>query len=553
MSRNPQQLGFPRLKIRIEGEDGLVPEQRLELEQLQGEINRFYLGVRQQIDLTGQPGHKQFKALPGGGQLRYSLNEGQETLDVRLSPKKGAQEEEKKKPPKEPWDFLVIDLSNPVWSSGYPDSPTTRASRMTVGAKLVTPAPTTEVSARDNQSFNSATQQSSTTDPILMFAGAAAAHEIGSVDVVTPDTQVSSLLVDIRKFKGEPIIEIDLYGTLSPVSFSKGMVAIVTRYVTVEGGVHVPRTRMLYVGGAATRTYVTNNFPAIDAAVDYYDTTSPMNNLIPYPDTRGSVSEATLLDPTKFSPDSETWLHNNIDIPALWYETMTAGWTDVIAPYGPWASGYWSDEDYAAWQAMLDSLYNPPAGGDVFPNELSFLGNRSITVQGNPFWWEDGSGTGTPPSSTWYWGIGDVGTPPPNNYGYSSGSFFQPFRFAQARNTYIYAPSNGPTPSAANSTGALTASAFRGFSVGGLGSADFQWSRHKPSALKTIYDAIGSTVWAFGRWELTGSYPTRPTLGPLAASVPLSKTNVPANPGGGAYLGRITFTQDGGSFSFKPA
>lgn len=111
MSKKGQQFGSPPCKIRIEGEDGFKPEQQVILELLQGEISRFYAGCVQQRQLSGQSGHKQIKALPDGRQLRYTYNGGQETIDVRLSPKSHPKATQAESPEKPTHDFvLAIDV-----------------------------------------------------------------------------------------------------------------------------------------------------------------------------------------------------------------------------------------------------------------------------------------------------------------------------------------------------------------------------------------------------------------------------------------------------------
>lgn len=89
MSKRPQEFGHPPLKIRVEGEEGFKPAQRKRLEELSGEIARFHAGCLQQQQLSGQPSYKKIKSLPDGSQFRYYYNNGQETLDVRMSPKVG--------------------------------------------------------------------------------------------------------------------------------------------------------------------------------------------------------------------------------------------------------------------------------------------------------------------------------------------------------------------------------------------------------------------------------------------------------------------------------
>lgn len=111
MSKKGQQFGSPPCKIRIEGEDGFKPEQQVILELLQGEISRFYAGCVQQQQLSEQPGYKQIKALANGVQLRYAYNGGQETIDVRLSPKDQPESRTSQPPEKPTHDFvLAIDV-----------------------------------------------------------------------------------------------------------------------------------------------------------------------------------------------------------------------------------------------------------------------------------------------------------------------------------------------------------------------------------------------------------------------------------------------------------
>jgi len=550
VSRNHQQLGSPRLKVRIEGEDGLSPEQRLQIEQrYQGEIDKFYLGCRQQVDMTGQPGYKQMKALPDGAQLRYSFNHGQETMDIRVSPKERPAEEEPKKPEKEPWDFLLIDVDIPIFTTGYVSSPATRVARAQMAARVHTPASTT-ILAVDNQGFGSTGMQSPGTKPVLMYAGAPVSTQIGA-DATDVDTQVSSLLVDIRGYRSDPVIEIDIYGSLAPIGFSKGIVAIVTRYIELMGGVtRTPVTRLCYTGGASTLDYVTAYFPDIDAQIDVYEAASGslMHNLVPYNYGLG-VAEAILMDPANFTPTSTTWVGDNIDIfgKNLWYETFVSQWADLVAPYS-WADGAWtSGEDFPYFEGLMASISGPASGARNFSAPLDFLGRSMITAQGDAFWYQKTSGVD-------YYGVGDPGTPPPNNYSTPSGSAFAVlFDFVQVWNSYIYKPTSGSAPATVTASATMSAVAFKGFEVNADTTSLFRWSKRFGAQLKALYDAIGSTVWKFGRWELADKYPTRIAGRNVASAITVTQAQDLANPGNGVYLGRVTFVQEGAAFSFKPA
>lgn len=209
MSRNSQQLGSPRLKIRIEGEDGLKPEQRKLIEErYQGEINKFYLGIRQQLDLSQQPGYKQFKALPDGGQLRYSYNHGQETMDIRLSPKalqEVTREEERKTPLP---DYCVVDLV-------IPDSTAVKGDFI---AKVVKPAAIAGRQETDSIHWTDDSETIKAANPADARLIVQYARDVPSDYNSSITNRVSSLLFDLR---GDPNtrVEVDLYGKVTPNTF----------------------------------------------------------------------------------------------------------------------------------------------------------------------------------------------------------------------------------------------------------------------------------------------------------------------------------------------
>jgi len=86
VSKRQQALGAIPLKVRFEGVDGDSPQARMLYEQMQGELGQFYHAARQAVDIPEAPGGARIKQLAGGGQLRYTNNQGLESLDVRLTP-----------------------------------------------------------------------------------------------------------------------------------------------------------------------------------------------------------------------------------------------------------------------------------------------------------------------------------------------------------------------------------------------------------------------------------------------------------------------------------
>jgi len=543
VSKGFQLFGYPRVKIRFEGEDGLIPEQRLQFENMQGIITRFYERCSQQRQLAEQPGMRTQQSLPGGGQLRYTHNHGQETVDVRLSPKKAAPEETTKSPPKEPWDFLLLDLSNPIWTTGYLSEPTDRASKMTVAVQLVTPNNPAEV-AVDIQALSDPEQHSPS--GAILFPGLTSGQEIGD-ETVVPDTQVASALLDLRPYSSLPVIEFDLFAKLTPAAFKKSIRAIIARHTQLDefGAERIGYTHMRYLDTAAL-THVQDNFPSMYAQVDASEQVSGsgLNSLIPDPYTTSSATDEILSDSANFVPTNLEWIEANRDIfdKHLWWENFIALWV-------PGEEGGGGDEwnpvnAWSAWQSIMDGVPAPAAGSVNFTGALDFLGASAITQKGAPFWFQANPDVD-------YFGLADPGSPPVDNYG--GGSFLVGYSFAQVFNTYIYIPSLDTAPEEAESVGELRAAAFRGFSVGGDSPGDFRWAQYKPEGISAIYEAIGVTPWVFRRWELESKYPEHIDLGLLSDNVPLTANEVPENPGEGEFLGRITFTQEGGVITFRPA
>lgn len=515
----------------------------------QAVINKFYLKAAQAhaqgiVDISAA--HMELPGL----KLRYSNQQGVEIVHVEVTatvakPKGGAEEVGA-------WDFLLVDIDIPIWSDGYADKPYERAARGTFAAQMVAPPP--NGSALDQQLFDSAFQQSLGDDPQLMFAGAARGEEIGS-ETTVPDVQRSSLLVDIRPYRTLRVIELDIYGRLTPLGIGREIRAVITRYVDTGAG-GAPVAERFYTGGLATLDYITEHFPDLDAGVttDTVATSGQIDAaLIPSPYSRATLPDSVLRDAATFGPTTASWIDDNLNltgIARLWGANMPAQWADVAPPFS-WAGGAWtSGWDFAWWQGQLDTLTAPP-DGDVRVSPHSQLGIGAITQRGEPFWYYDAFGGGAAD----FWDTGDPGTPPPNVTGVpdSGSSYAEIFVLGQVWNTYIFLPVTVSAPATVSSDATLRASAFKGFGLDG-GPAVFKWSRRRPE-INDLLDYLNLTEWSFGQWETEDMYPERLEIGPLngAEAVTVTQQLVAENPGSGQYLGRLTFFQDVGAFAWRPA
>lgn len=111
MSRPPLPGETPT-KVVFQGVNPGSPLARLLYQTYQGEIGQFHSKARQARLIGDQPGGHMHKALPGGGQLRYSYNNGQEVLTVKLEPRviERLVEEFREKIPERADPTLAIDI-----------------------------------------------------------------------------------------------------------------------------------------------------------------------------------------------------------------------------------------------------------------------------------------------------------------------------------------------------------------------------------------------------------------------------------------------------------
>jgi len=538
-------------------------------ERNQGVINKFYLKAAQQhalgiVDVTAMQ-----MQVPGM-KLRYSNNQGVEAVFVEVSDTVTKQEGGEEKKGWE-WDFLLVDIEVPVWSTGYAEKPTERASRLFTAARMVTPGasdPEDIPQALDQQLFDSDLQQSAGDEPMLQFGGASRAEQIGTT-TDEEDKQVSSLLVDIRPYHTLPVIELDIYARLDPYGIGKEMAAVLVR--SVRSG--VGDTRCFYIGSMLT--YIATNYPALSSQITSNQAMSPPSNLdtlMPYPYDRTNVPEEVLLDNSAFSPPIATtalhspgaeWIKNNADIfvQHLWGATNSGQWSNVgfSSPYS-WAVGSWtSGADMPAWKATFDGI-SGSASGETLPLPFNVPGIGAVTQRGDPFWYYDGDNL---PAEDWfadYGGAGELSSgAPPNVTGTpDTGSVYaEIFGWGQVYNTYVYRLTATTAPDFVQTEATVKASAFRGFGFEGTG-AVWKWSKHRADSFSDLWESLGGQALQYAQWEIEDKYPDRFETGPLVPNdaVPelvITNETVPENPGSGQYLGRLTFFQEQGAFAFKPA
>jgi hypothetical protein len=196
------------LSIRFDGVDQGSAKARALAEKHIGEINQFYLGARQQRDLSGNDQFGVNKQLPDGGSLHYRYNNGLETMDVRLAEK----EPETFESPDEPQakerklpDFCVVDLV-------IPSSAEMRFDFIAVCVKPDGFAGTWET---DSIHWT----DSSEVLPLPYKPPFRYARSLPADYVSTIGNRVSSLAFDLRR--GGPRAEyiVDIYGKVTPDNF----------------------------------------------------------------------------------------------------------------------------------------------------------------------------------------------------------------------------------------------------------------------------------------------------------------------------------------------
>lgn len=547
------------------------------MERLGAFIAKFRAGCVQQQQLSGQPGYKKNITMPDGGQLRYSYNDGQETMDIRLSPKESSSEETKEeKTESSAWDWLVVDLEIPVKdTSGTP----MMLYHLQAAARFYNPAladildggdppepifggASLQRFAVDDQGVGVGQQEPVTADaqanPRLMWAGAPRAQQLAAPEVESGENLFKcSLLVDIRSQAQLPIIEFDLWAQLSPTKLTKNLKGIIVRtpdvmpdLTTWFGVAELHRTE------AGILDYIATVDSSLAAGVTdevFHSVTSDLNRWIPYPYTVTNFPDNIATDNSQYVMSGLTWLNNNRsgsrEIYGNQFSTL-------------WRDGFWDGDTWSEFEAALDEIA-PAAGTINFPSPISELGVNITTQYGGRFWCPVGS----PP--VFIWGFGDPGTPPPADLVFNAGSggavesvFFE---FFNVWNTYVFKPqlSSVSTSTTVTTDCAIKAVALKGQVLDpapeGPGDSQLMWTERDCVLATAVMGAVssGSTAnWRYGQWEQKGKYPSRWNMSVIkgAEAVPVDNQDGTAQThamiDNMKYLGRVKFDQTGGGASF---
>lgn len=120
MSRSlPPEFGETPTRIVFEGVEPGSAAAQLLYRQLQGQISRFQFKARQARTISEQPGAHMHQALPGGGMLRYTYNDGIETVYVRAEPARPVVVQPQPAPPRPDRHDPVLAIDLLFYAQGY--------------------------------------------------------------------------------------------------------------------------------------------------------------------------------------------------------------------------------------------------------------------------------------------------------------------------------------------------------------------------------------------------------------------------------------------------
>lgn len=587
MSRKDQASGQAPVKITMSGVEPGSPLARAIYDRIGGEVNHFYSAARQQVDIPGASGLGQQKGLADGSRLRYTYNNGLETLDISVSPKTKAEAEEQvKKSERTAWDWLVIDLEIPVKDTSAPP----RLFKLTSAARFYRPAladiaagdPPTPIFggaslerfAVDEQGANSGQQEPVNADeqanPRLMWAIAPRAEQLAAPEVETDNNLFKcSLLVDIRPNFWVDQIEVDIWAQLDVWEVSKDLKGIIVRSPDID-------PTLTYWFGDATLHYTEAGVADYLATVDsslaagvtnevFHGPSIDLNRWIPYPYTYSNLTDNIVTDVSQFTMSGLTWLNNNRSATREIYgNQFSTLWRDPTSPY-VWADGFWDQFTWSEFDAALDEL-SAASGVINFSGPISALGVNVATMEGGRFWAQ------LHPPHGFIWGFGDPGTPPPTTVGFDAegdstvGS--ATFGFFNVWNTYIFKPriSTLSTSTLVTTDCAIKAVALKGqfldppSAPGSSDAGQLMWTERDCTIATDILTAVtpGSTQnWRYGQWEQKGRYPNRWTMNLIdgAEAVPVDNQDGTADTAdiinNMKFLGRVKFDQTGGGASFS--
>lgn len=209
----------PLPKVRIAGADQESVLAHLILDAYAGQISQFHMAAAHNYHLAPQAVFRARRDLPDV-KMQYTNIHGQEIIDVAVSPE--VRGRLLAPPPRVPWDWLLIDLDFIPPTYTFEFFSDDDVAEGFFKAKMRFPTLQDPTEAR-NRFIDDPDYVSDESPPVLQFAGSPNYSVVSSL-TGQPVRQVSSLLVDIRRFPTVEEIIIDLWGGLT--GFSDDVISV---------------------------------------------------------------------------------------------------------------------------------------------------------------------------------------------------------------------------------------------------------------------------------------------------------------------------------------
>lgn len=287
-------------KVRVRGADPGSPAFNAVLDRFRGEIGQFLNSQHQQVQLSGQRVYKASIEWDGA-RATYQHNNGQDTLYIDVRTESGGGEEFAES--RDYWSWALVEMVIPNLAA---------KTTAELSAFLPEPLKGDVVYAR----FNHGGDNSS--DNILRYGDFGWDEQIGGTN--TPTDIVASLLIDLRKFRNDGGLSVDLYGYLDPFD-QLGLPADPTWPYEVVGSTrwaHWGRDASPYTApfGVAQVSRGPGNIAVSDSLPTIYDAliaSFPELTGKPYVISAGGGS----WNDGKWGPFVTTW--DRLDHPGMWW------------------------------------------------------------------------------------------------------------------------------------------------------------------------------------------------------------------------------------------
>lgn len=207
-------------KLIVRGVPSGTPLHDVVLQQFGGQLKQFHSKQQHAYSLSDNPmqkGHIEW----AGGRATYTNIQGQEILELEVD--LSTLEELKKKQPKTPYDWAVIDLHVPIFTHTYDDGSGTLGSQTFVLARVITPklvdddeVPNNINPIKGEADTFTGWYYSSEDSPVLQWAGSFLEEFVANS--TSTGEFVGSLLVDLRKLNMNDDVVIELYAAQNLMS-----------------------------------------------------------------------------------------------------------------------------------------------------------------------------------------------------------------------------------------------------------------------------------------------------------------------------------------------